>query len=333
MTKIQVIPFANGMGDLIRHEPLFRGIKEKFENCHLSVFCNKNKEILSRNPFIDQIFSIWCSRCDYVYNLSFSKNNAILNQVLLDKGKYKQLIGFSSPTTGTSQSVINEFLKLQEWQIGFNDLFERRKLYSTNLSTWLCKICETFPKDLKTRFYFKIEDEDYAKDYISKFSQPVIVVHATSEGKIGIDCSNYDAKTNKLLEKGNKNWQAEKFIALINKIKDKFKIVIIGSEKDNDTLDFISNQTGCEKSINSLFKNLALIKYAKYFIGVDSCPAHVALTCDIPSLIISCSMLFHCCYPIDPKVKHQYVHEPETVKNITIDKVYDSFIKLQQDNW
>jgi len=317
---------------LLRHEPLFRGIKEKYPDSHLAVFVNKNQEILSRNPFIDEIFQIWCSRCDYIYNCSTSNNSSILQTIISDAGKYKELIGFYSPNTGTNQIVIDEFLKLQQWDLGFDAIYERRKQHQTNLSEWLCKFCNIEPLDPKLRFYFKEEDEQFAKDYISKLDKPLVVVHPKSEGKIGLHITYTDYKISKLLEPGNKDWQVDNFVRLINKIKDKFHIVVIGSKKDESILKEISNQTGCDIGLNTLFENLALVKHAKYFIGVDSCPGHVALTCDTPSVLIVCHVLYHVCYPVDPKVKHQYVHEPNAVQGIDVDTVYDAFLKLQADN-
>jgi ADP-heptose:LPS heptosyltransferase len=332
MTKIQIIPWANGMGDLLRLEPMIRGLKERYPDSHISIFCNKNSEILSRNPFINQVFSIWCSRCDYIVNCNWGMDELLQKILGEDKGKYKELLGFHSRNTGTNQQAINEFLKLQEWELGFDAIYERRKHYNTNLASWFCKFTDIYPSDPKTRFYFKEEDEQFATDYIAKLDKPLVVVHPTSEGKIGLHVTYTDYKISKLLEQGNKDWQADKFIALIDMIKEKFHVIIIGSQKDKEILQYISSSTGCDIGLNSLFQNLALVKHAKCFIGVDSCPAHVALTCDTPSLLIMCEILYHVCYPIDPKVKHQYICEPETVKRISIDTVYKAFLKLITEN-
>lgn len=333
MTKIQVIPFANGMGDLLRHEPLLRGIKEKFPDSHLSVFCQKNGEILSRVPFIDQIFSMWCSRCDYIFNCNFSVNS-VLEQVFSDKekGKFKELIGFHSESTNASGKAKHEFLELQKWELGFDEIYKRRLQYSLNLSEWLCKFCDVFPVDPKVRFYFREQDEQFAKDYLKKIDKPLVVIHPLSEGKVSCGGNYIDHKTFTLTELGNKDWQPEKFIEFINKIKNNFHVILIGEKKDGQILREISSQTDCDISLKSLFTNLALIKYAKYFIGVDSCPAHVAQICDIPSLIIACHALYYACYPVAPKVKHVCVHEPETVKRINVDTIYNAFLKLQNSN-
>jgi ADP-heptose:LPS heptosyltransferase len=116
MVKIQIIPWSNGIGDLIRHEPLLRSIKEKYPDSHISVFCQRNQEVILKLPFVDQVFSMWCSRCDYIYNCNFSSNSAILEQILLDKGKYKELIGFNS--FDINKDLINEFSKLYNWEDG-----------------------------------------------------------------------------------------------------------------------------------------------------------------------------------------------------------------------
>lgn len=334
MTKIQVIPWANGMGDLLRHEPLLRGLKEKFPDSYISVYCTKNAEILSRNPFIDQIFNIWCNRCDYIVNCNFSPNNELLEWILKDegKGKYKELIGFSSHKTGTNQTSIESFLKLQEWEQGFDVVYERRKKYCINLSSWLCSFCNIHPQNEKIRFYFKSDDEQFALAYVSKLNKPLVVVHPQSEGKIGLHVTYTDYKTTKLLEQGNKDWQPEKFAHFIKQINDKFHVIVIGGHKDKDVLNYLAIETNCDIGLYSLFQNLALVKYAKYFVGVDSCPAHVAQTCDTPSLIIAPEVLYHVCYPIDSKVKHEYVFEPETVKRINVETVYNAFLKLRAAN-
>jgi ADP-heptose:LPS heptosyltransferase len=284
--RVLVIPWNQGMGDLVRCDPLLRGIKQKYPNCHLSVNAIKT-EILSTNPYID---SFGCNgEYDLIYNCS-------------EEEKFPE-----------------DFKKLNQWELGFNEVYKLRKQNTINISEWLCKKCNIDPDDKKVHFYFKQENEIFAKEYLKNINKPLIVIHTISQGNVMV----YGHET-------NRNWSFKNFIELINSLKKDFHFIVIGAMNEIN-LKEISEKTNCDISLNSLLNNLALIKYSDYFIGIDSCPSHVAMACDIPSVVVHCDIFSYLCHPTNSRKNYQFVsNDCFTVETITVEMVYNAFLKLQK---
>ncbi len=87
----------------------------------------------------------------------------------------------------------------------------------------------------------------------------------------------------------NRDWKKDNFSELINNLKTKNRIVLLGSKNQLDQLKVLS---GNDKNITILAGELnlnelpILIKEAKLFIGLDSGLTHIALKMDCPLVAI-----------------------------------------------
>jgi ADP-heptose:LPS heptosyltransferase len=331
--KIQIIPWAFGIGDLIRLDPLIRGIKEKYTNSKISLFCLKNAEALKFHPCIDEFFTIWCSRCDLIYNCN-STGHGCLNVILQDSNKYKSLLGYTSSTTGDNQQAIDDFSQYVSWDKGFDFVYDIRNKNKKNLSKFLCDICDIQPSDPKIYFYLSKESEEFAQQFLKQCTKPKIIIHAHSEGKIiGTKHVSKVFGEIDLGKQGIKNWGKQKFIELINILKHNYDCILIGTKKDEQEIDEIVNATGCIVCKDRSFNNVAaLIKNSDYFIGVDSGPSHVALAFEVPSITLFCKVFSYTCHPVEPKATHKFLSKhPSSIEEITVDEVYEEFKNLRKN--
>lgn len=334
MERILVIPWAYGIGDLIRHDPVLRAIKEKHPDSRIGVYTLKNYGVLKYHPCVNDQFTIWCSRCDYIYNFN-TTGCGWLDTIKDDAGKYKELVGYHTLNTGTNPEEIKRFDEYRAWEKGFDWVLNLRRKNSTNLSEWLCRICNLVPSDPKIRFYLMPQAEILAKEYIKSIDKPVVLMHLFSEGKLGGGKVITDRGEIDLGKPDIKNWSIEKFRELIPKIKARgFEVLLIGAEKESAQIEELATATGARACLFPFFQNMALIKYADYFIGVDSGPSHVAMSFDVPALVIICELFLHAVQPVNSKVSHEFIYgnNPVSVEEVSVEMVETGFERLIEKN-
>ena len=161
MKRILVIPWALGIGDLVRHDPLLRGIKEKHPDSEIGLFALKNNHVMHYHPCVHDTFFVWCSRCDYIYNCN-PDGQGVLETILQDKGKYQELFGY----TGEDTEAIREFDSLRKWEDGFDVVYKRRQASSRNLSEWFCRICGVTPSDPEIQFFTSTESNEIGRAHV-----------------------------------------------------------------------------------------------------------------------------------------------------------------------
>lgn len=313
--RILLIPYAFGLGDLLRHEPLIRGIKQKYPGSEIIIFRSREQILKHTGLFTSPILSF---SFDIIFNCCNDNRIIDFNFLKEKRDRYKEIRGYYSKDKATNQNAADEFLYKTDWDAGIREVNKRRRENQKNLSQWLCELCDV-QTDYQTQYEVLTEEKEFAESYIKNITKPIIVLHLFSQGKLG---KPFDNKC------GFKDWPLENWVKIINQNKD-YQFIIIGTEKDKEKLKYFIQNTYCLFSVNTLRNNLALIQGAKYFIGIDSIASHVAFALDIPSLVLYCELFKYSSIPINPRVSHiLYSKEFDTVKNIKIKEVQKQFVKL-----
>lgn len=88
-----------------------------------------------------------------------------------------------------------------------------------------------------------------------------------------------------------KHWPEKYWAELLDILQDRFKIVFIGAEKDNELISRIINQAETNDYLNlagktSLFDLIEIFNRAKYVVAPDTGPAHIANATQTPKIIM-----------------------------------------------
>lgn len=280
--KFLIIQIAK-IGDFICSTPIFREIKKKYPEVHLTVMVNPiTKELAEVNPYIDEIIPITMGK----YKGFFGK---IKLANIIRKGKYDVGICLNPnvPFAVTLYwglvpirlSVMPNFLGIT---------FKMASKFFTYLEPHLSRqlVIETYMKMLKAA---GIENYSLTKEvYKSKNADAKVkqILGYTNKALIGIAISS----GNKLKELG-----LEKIVNLINALLENFNdiyIVLIGSVQERIFAEKIQSYTKKERIINTVgllnLKELpALIEKLRLFIGVDTGITYMADALNIPLINIA----------------------------------------------
>lgn len=288
--RILVIQTAK-IGDLICSSQVFRAIKKRYPDAHLSVMINPlTRELLEHNPNVNEIIPL---------EGSFSKGFAGKVRLvrLVYRGRYD--IGISlNPGT---PFLLTMFWGLVPIRISIMPDFVgvTYKLASV-FSTYLEKhirgrlVAETYMAMLKaigiddndiSKDVFKSPDADDEVERLLKGNNPPLVKGDTG-GFVGLAVTS----GNKL-----KEWGVEKMAALADRLIRELNtcIVLIGSEKDRDISDKILRIAERRDLIIdavgrfTLAELPALIKRLSLFIGVDTGITYMADAMNIPVVDIA----------------------------------------------
>lgn len=319
MNILIVNPF--GIGDCLFTAPLIHTFKDAFPEGKLCFLCNKRvAPMLRNNPFVNEIFIY--ERDDFKQLLSASKLkwfeefSSFIRQI--KRARFDLAIDLSL------SSNFGLFLWLAgiKKRIGYN--YKNRGIYltkSVKLTGYEDKhVVEYYngllgltgiePKYKDLELYLRDEDKQYAENIFKEHriddSAPVIAISPGGGASWGIE-----AKI--------KRWPEEKFALLVNKIIEKYNVIviIIGDLKDKDLLSNI--ETGLkDKVINltgktTLTQSAAIIDSADLFIGNDGGLLHIAVALKIKTISFF--------GPVDPKVYGPY--PPDATRHIVLRKTLD----------
>ena len=280
--KILVIQTAK-IGDLICSTPVFREIKKKYPNVHLTVMVNPvTKELLEYNPYIDEILSITPHECKGLLGkIRLSK--------LIFKGKYDVGISLNPNipfATALFWGLVPVRVSVMPNFLGIS--FKLASKFFNYLEPHISgqMVIETYLKMLKI---IGIESRNTTKEiYSSKDCNIKVeqILGQIDKPLIGIAVSS----GNKLKELG-----VDKIVKIINQLLKIFDvyIVLIGSAEEKLISEkVISFAEKKDRIINALgllsLKELpALIKKLSLFIGVDTGITYMADTLNIPLINIA----------------------------------------------
>jgi len=285
--SILIVRQHNQLGDMITLIPLFRGLKETFPNCEITLIASpQNINGVVNNPFISETFSYdkkklmspsyikslyRVLRRDYdlvlvpaTVSISFTSN--FLSR--LAKGKYR--VGPAS--LNGQENKENCFFNLRV------DLDWRK---NPDVNTYEKSLEIVKPLGVKTSSYTGIiiytsTEQKYAEDFIKlsgkKPNDLLIGIHPGAG-------------------KPQNRWSANNFIRLISELQKSYPVTIYmtGGGSDKEILDYIN--TSLSKPVNLFYNTTipeiaALAALSDLFISTDTGIMHVAGTTEVPLIII-----------------------------------------------
>ncbi|MEW6456976.1 MAG: glycosyltransferase family 9 protein [Acidobacteriota bacterium] len=264
------------IGDVIMTTPALRILKETFPNSFISyVVETEQKEIIEGNPSIDKLI-VLKRKSSLIEFLKFIKS--------LRKERYDVAIDFHG---GPKASLI-AFFSRADLKIGYNIPY-RKLLYDIHVRRKTDKPIHSIESQINLLKPMGID---------IKSIPPVYIPDANSEEKIRIEKilnDNYLKNYKRVLlhvSAGNefRDWgidNIKKFIKYLSQ-EESMKVILVGSEKDLDRVDYLKN----EKNVYSLVGKLNLkelreiIIKSDVFVGPDSGPMHLASTTRTPIIAL-----------------------------------------------
>jgi len=278
--KILIIKIDQ-MGDVLFSTMLLPLIKEKYPQSEIDYVINKKAEqILIANPHVNNIY-YWQS---FILNnvpgrgkFSFiSWKNNLSTWRILKKQKYDIIINARSfiPSSNLSWKFLNP-KKLIAFNIS-QQSFLADNIVSYNLyaEEW-----QNYLNLLKPLGINKVEGEPRSEFY--------------NLSDCNIEFENL-AIISPISFNSERSWSLEKWIKAVEiLIKKKYQIILIGTKEQGEYLEKIKGDTNSLIFIDSIPKLADLIKKADLFLGVESFPAHLALTFNIKIFSVVNTKLFY----------------------------------------
>ena len=321
--KIIIIRQHNQLGDALAGVPLFRAIKEKYPNAHLTVIASPvNYQGLLKNKFIDRLFI-------------FDKKKLTLPSYFLQlrkllKESYDVAIVPVTVSISFTSNILARFanaatrigpLILDGKENKSSFFFDRRvnidwrkfpdqNIYERSLDLVLPFGIST--DNFKPEISFDKQDEVKAEEFIAKVIKP-----GKNELLIGLHVG---------AGKPQNRWSLKKFVSLIDRLNKIYpaKFYITGSDKDTEEITFIKEHLNIPVSffLNKPIPQLAaLISRSDLFISNDTGIMHVAGATNVPQV-----SLFGPTNPIvwSPiGINKKFVRKSDLIDEITVDDVFE----------
>jgi heptosyltransferase-1 len=304
--KILIIKIDQ-MGDVLFSTMLLPLIKEKYPQSDIDYVINKKAEqILINNPHINNIY-YWQS---FILNnvpgrgkFSFiSWKNNLSTWRILKKQKYDIIINARSfiPSGNLSWKFLNP-KKLIAFNIS-QQSFLADNIVSYNLyaEEW-----QNYLNLLKPLGINKIEGEPRSEFY------NISDCNIESENLAIISPISFNSE---------RSWSLEKWIKAVKiLIKKNYLVILIGTREQKECLEKIKDDTNSLIFIDSIPKLADLIKKADLFLGVESFPAHLALTFKIKLFSVVNTKLFY----VSGKSKHKIIDGRSMLSQFSNVKIID----------
>ena len=304
--KILIIKIDQ-MGDVLFSTMLLPLIKEKYPQSDIDYVINKKAEqILINNPHINNIY-YWQS---FILNnvpgrgkFSFiSWKNNLSTWRMLKQQKYDIIINARSfiPSSNLSWKFLNP-KKLIAFNIS-QQSFLTDNIVSYNLyaEEW-----QNYLNLLKPLGINKIEGEPRSEFF------NVSDCNIESENLAIISPISFNSE---------RSWSLEKWIKAVKiLIKKNYLVILIGTREQKECLEKIKDNTNSLIFIDSIPKLADLIKKADLFLGVESFPAHLALTFKIKLFSVVNTKLFY----VSGKSKHKIIDGRSMLSQFSNVKIID----------
>jgi heptosyltransferase-2 len=285
INKILVIRQHNQLGDLLAGVSIFRALKEKYPNSHLTlVASNDNYQGAVKNKFIDRL---------YVFNKTKMFNPIKLYSFIHFLREYYDLVIVPVTVSISFTSNLMARISNSKIRIGPNSLdgkinesaffFDRRvdidwgKFPDCNVAEQILEIIRPFgigTNDFRSEISFDEIDISAAKEFLSKTgvtkNSKLVGLHVGA-GKVP------------------NRWSLVKFVKLIHVLRNEFEccFFLTGSDADKEAIDYVekNSDTKLNKYLNRPIPEVAaLISISNLFITNDTGIMHVAGATNTPQI-------------------------------------------------
>lgn len=286
--KIIIIRQHNQLGDLLAGIPLFRAIKEKYPQVHLTVIASpSNYQGLSKNKFIDRLF---------IFDKKKLINPTYFNELLkLLKEEYDIAIVPVTVSISFTSNILARLAnakirigpKALDGKVNKSDFFfdrrvniDWRKFPDQNVYERSLDLVKPFgisTKNFKPEISFDKEDSKHADEFIS--------------GEIKLNKGEYLIGLHIGAGKPQNRWSLLKFADVIDRLNRTYpsKFFITGSISDQEEISFIKGKLKIPVAFflnHSISQIAALISKSDLFISNDTGIMHVAGATEVPQVSI-----------------------------------------------
>lgn len=289
--NIFVFRIPSQIGDTIVSIPAFKLIKKKHPNAKIILLTNYSQN----NPFKP---SALLNQIEVFDEFLVYKNNFISLLKTLIKIRiinpykmyylgyafsYKKLLrdAFFFATLGGIRLIQGLKINSDNLKIKFDD--KGKPINMQKESKRLSEIIEKNFDALDSRPYIKVSDFllNKTRTFINEIKNYKFIIAIGHESKLK-----------------EKNWPVEKFSNLINEIlkyDNETAFIILGSNQNKITGDYIRNTTNQKRVINlagktSILESASILSLCKLFIGVDSGSMHLASAMNVRCIALFSTM-------------------------------------------
>ena len=347
-----------GIGDVLFSLPLIKNLKESFPTSKIFYLCNKRTyPVLENNSLINKTFVyerdefeavkkiskvLWIKKIRK-FILEIKKENI---DIAIDLSLNPQF-GFFSWFAGIKKRIGYNYKnrgKFLTKKIKFQG-YEEKHVIEYYLD--LLDLIGIKPKYRQTEIVLSQDQIKKAKDFLKQQevddNELVIAIAPCGGASWGRDSYR-------------KHWPKENFVALADKLIDKYqaRVILAGSSNEKEAIEKIESlmQKSCIKAINlPLMDFLALLKSSTVLIAKDGGPLHMGVFLGVKTVSIfgPVNDLVYGPYPRDEK-RHAVIkkdlpcrpcykkfrlpeclHQMKCLKDITVDQVFDSVKRLIDD--
>ncbi len=330
--KILIVRQHNQLGDLLASVPLFRSLKEKFQDSHITlVVSTANKDAILKNKYIDRVIvfdkkeifrpiEFWkfyrCIREKYdfalvpvVVSISFTSNLI----ARLSKAKIK--IGPSSLNgkENPSKFLLNVKVDIDWGKYPDSNVYER--------SLDIVKPFGIYTNNFKSEINFDEDDIRTAKTFLNSMNH-----NNNKELIIGLHIG---------AGKPQNRWSCYKFVDLIKKLKKDYDafIYLTGSNSDLEEINFVKSRLSFSIPIylnKKIPEVAALISLSDLFVTNDTGIMHVAGVTNTPQIsIFGPTNPFNWAPIGDNKI---FIWKSDLIDDVTLDEVFNLCEKLLSVN-
>lgn len=295
------------MGDVLFSTMLLPLIKEKYPQSEIDYLINKKAEqILIANPYINNIYhwqSIILNNVPGRGKFSFiSWKNNLLTWKTLKRQKYDVVINARAfiPSGNLSWRFLNP-----------------KKLISFDISQQSFLADNIVP--------YNLYDEEW-QNYLNLLKplgidkvggEPRSEFYNLSDCNIGFENL---AIISPISFNSERSWSLEKWIRAVQILVQKdYQVVLIGTKEQREYLEKLKGDTNGLIFIDSIPKLADLIKKADLFLGVESFPAHLALTFKTKLFPVVNTKLFY----VSGKSKHKIIDGRSMLSQFSDVKIID----------
>jgi heptosyltransferase-2 len=278
--RVIIVQMAK-LGDMVCTTPMFRAVKRRYPETHLTVIGNKsNKEILQYNPDVDDYITFGgvlsairaVRRSGYDFGVSATPSEVLLAVLYLGGVRTIAVPAIKdgySPLETFAYRLLRHLVLTEPHHMGqYAPREYLRLLEPLNIHT----------NDTKKYLFYKDES-------VAEVHAILAPLHLESKNLVGVSPSS----GNKI-----KQWPPERFAAVIDALTAErgVEVLVIGTERDKEEIEEMLSHVRSREHVHDLSTKLtigglkALMPKLSLFIAADTGPIYVAEAYGVPTVDI-----------------------------------------------